>query len=77
MPTGTISHVRNIIRAEDIIIKLQNSVLGENPTPLNQNEINTCKILLSKAIPDLKAVETSGSIETDITFHWGKPVDNA
>jgi len=67
MPTGTISKVRQIIKAEEIVNKLQNSILGKDPTPLTQNEINTCKILLAKAIPDLKAVEHTGNIDSTQT----------
>ncbi len=65
MPTGTISKVRLIIKAEEIINKLQDSILGDNPVPLSQNEINTCKILLSKVIPDLKAVEHTGNVDSN------------
>lgn len=72
MPTGTVSHVRNIIKAEELIIKLQNSVLDPNIEALGQNEVNCIKILLAKAIPDLKAVEHTGDIDHDIHVSWEK-----
>ena len=64
---GTRSHAREIIKAEELINVLQDSVLGDNPTPLNQNQINTIKVLLAKAIPDLKAIEHTGEIDQNIT----------
>ena len=63
MPTGTISNVRKIIKAKEIVELLQNSILGETKVGLTQNEINTAKVLLAKCIPDLKAVEHTGSID--------------
>lgn len=67
MPTGTISQVRKIIKAKEIVELLQNSILGEERGGLTQNEINTAKVLLAKCIPDLKAIENSVSIEGSVT----------
>ena len=72
MPTGTISKARQIINAEKLINLLQDNVLDPNAEPLNQNKLHAIKILLAKAIPDLKAVEHTGDIDHDIHFTWDK-----
>ena len=46
MPTGTVSKVRQIIKAEEIVEMLQNSILGENQKALNQKT----KMWLSKSM---------------------------
>ena len=72
MPKGTVSHARQIINAEKLINLLQDNVLDENAKPLNQNKLHAIKILLAKAIPDLKAVEHTGDIDHDIKISWEK-----
>ena len=67
MPTGTISKARQIINAEKLINLLQDNVLDPNAEPLNQNKLHAIKILLAKAIPDLKAVEHTGNIDSTQT----------
>jgi hypothetical protein len=67
MPTGTVSKVRQIIKAQELIEKLQINALDDNAEPLHQNKLHAIKILLNKAIPDLKAVEHSGSIDSEQT----------
>ena len=65
MPTGTISNVRKIIKAEEIVNLLQNSLLDKKLRgSLSQNDINTAKVLLAKCIPDLKAVEHTGQVDS-------------
>jgi len=61
------SHVREIIKAEELINKLQNSVLDDKVEALGQNDVNCIKILLSKALPDLKALEHTGRIDSEVT----------
>lgn len=72
MPKGTVSHVRQIINAEKLINLLQDNVLDEKAKPLNQNKLHAIKILLAKAIPDLKAIEHTGDIDHDIHITWDK-----
>ena len=67
MPKGTVSHARQIIKAEELITLLQNNVLDKDADPLHQNKLHAIKILLAKAIPDLKAVEHTGSIDSEQT----------
>ena len=67
MPTGTISQVRKIIKSEELVKLLQNNALDLDAEPFNQNRINAIKILLNKTIPDLKAVEHTGSIDSEQT----------
>ena len=67
MPTGTRSHVREIIKAEELINKLQNNALDDDAPPLNQNKLHAMKILLAKCLPDLKALEVSGDMNVDVT----------
>ncbi len=72
MPNPTRSKVREIIKAEELVNKLQNSVLDPNLEPLGQNEVNCIKILLNKCLPDLKAIEHSGGEGSDgeINIKW-------
>jgi len=72
MPTGTISKARQIIKAEELIIKLQNNALDDDAPPLHQSKLHAIKILLGKTVPDLKAVEHTGDIDHDIHFTWDK-----
>jgi len=72
MPNPVRSHVRDIIKAEELINKLQNSVLDPKIKALGQNEVNCIKILLSKSLPDLKALEVKAEVSGDITFTWDK-----
>lgn len=67
MPTGTRSKVREIIKAEELINLLQDNVLDEKAEPLNQNKLHAIKILLNKSLPDLKALEHSGNIDSEVT----------
>ncbi len=72
MPNPTRSKIREMIKAEELINKLQNSVLMPDQEALGQNEVNCIKILLNKCLPDLKAIEHSGSegSEGEMTFRW-------
>lgn len=47
------------IKASVLMTKLYSHVTGDNE--LSQTQINAAKIVLSKLIPDLKAIEHSGS----------------
>ena len=67
MPNPVRSKIRELIKAEELINKLQNSVLDDKTAALGQNEVNCIKILLSKSLPDLKALEVSGQIDSEIT----------
>ena len=70
MPTGTISKARLIIKAEELIIRAQDSVLNENNEdnpPLSAAEVGIIKTLLNKVIPDLKGVEHTGNIDSTQT----------
>lgn len=74
MPTGTVSKVREIIKAEELIKMLQNNVLDDNAKPLHQSKLHAIKILLAKSIPDLKAIEVTGkeggAIQQDIQVEF-------
>ena len=67
MPTGTISKVRQIIRAEELINKVQTEVLDKGKFKMSAAEVGAIKLLLNKVIPDLKGVEHSGSIDSEQT----------
>ena len=67
MPTGTISHARQIIKAAELIEKAQNSLLlpnNEDNPSLSAAEVGIIKVLLNKVIPDLKGVEHTGNIDS-------------
>lgn len=67
MPNPTRSKIRDLIKAEELVNKLQNSVLDPKQDALGQNEVNCIKILLNKSLPDLKALEHSGQIDSEVT----------
>ena len=69
---GKISHAREIIKATELIEMLQINALDSNAEPLHQNKLHAIKILLAKAIPDLKAVEHTGDVDHDIRITWQK-----
>ena len=54
--------VRAKIQASNIIHRLNQGFTGE--IELTNEQINIGKVLLNKVLPDLKAVEHSGEIET-------------
>ena len=62
MPTGTLSHVRKIIKAEELINVLQDNVLDSEAEALSQNKVTAIKVLLAKCMPDLKAIEHYGEM---------------
>ena len=69
MPTGTISKVRQIIRAEELINKVQTEVLDKGKFKMSAAEVGAIKLLLNKVIPDLKGVEVKLDATADINHN--------
>ncbi len=67
MPTGTISKAREIIRSRELIEKVQAEVLDKDEFKMSAAEVGAIKMLLNKVIPDLKGVEHSGQIDSEVT----------
>ena len=67
MPTGHISKAREAIRAKELIDKVQGQVLDAKEFKMSAAEVGAIKLLLNKVIPDLKGVEHSGNIDSEIT----------
>ncbi len=67
MPTGTISKAREIIRSRELIEKVQAEVLDKDEFKMSAAEVGAIKMLLNKVIPDLKGVEHSGKIDSEVT----------
>ena len=63
---GTTSHVREMIKTEKLINRLQNSILDPDSEPLNQTQVSAIKVLLGKAIPDLRAIEHTGNVDGEV-----------
>jgi len=68
----SISQIRERIKASELIDMLQNNVLDKEADPLHQSKLHAIKILLAKAIPDLKAIEHTGDINADVMVRWEK-----
>ena len=66
MAYKTLSHVRDIIKAEELVKKLQDSILVEDTPALSAAEVGGIKVLLNKVIPDLKGVEVTGDLTGSI-----------
>ena len=62
----TVQHLRDKIRAVELIDKAQGSVL-DGESKLSSADVGIIKLLLNKVIPDLKGVEHSGSIDSEQT----------
>ena len=67
MPNPVRSKISELIKAEELVNKLQNSVLDPKQEPLGQNEVNCIKILLNKSLPDIKALEITGELDHNVT----------
>jgi hypothetical protein len=57
--------VRQRIRASMLVRRLKNHVLGK--VDMSPTQLKAAEILLKKALPDLSAVEHSGSIDQPMT----------
>ena len=69
MPTGTISKAREIIRARELIEKVQGQVLDADEFKMSAAEVGAIKLLLNKVIPDLKGVEVKLDATADINHN--------
>ena len=56
---------------------MEMAAIGNDESNDLQTRFNAHKEVAQYVTPKLKAVETSGSIDADVRFHWGKPLDNA
>jgi len=72
MPTGTVSKVRERIRAGELIDKVQAEVLDKPEFKMSAAEVGAIKMLLNKVIPDLKGVEHTGDVDLDMHVTWDK-----
>ncbi len=63
----TVSQVRKIIRSEELINKVQAEVLDKDEFKMSTAEVGAIKLLLNKVIPDLKGIEHSGNIDSEVT----------
>jgi len=64
------SEAREYIPLSELLIMLVNNALGELDPPLDQNRINCARILLDKTMPNLKAMEVQGQVDTTVTLKW-------
>ena len=65
----TLAHseeVRARIQASQLINALQNRALGKNK--MDATAVNAARVLLSKVVPDLKAIEHSGPSGEPLRF---------
>jgi hypothetical protein len=63
----TVSKLRERIKAAELIDKMQEAVLNDDIPMLSSPEVGAIKTLLNKVIPDMKAVEHTGSIDSQQT----------
>ena len=61
---------RESIPLSMLLDMLVNNALGELDPPLDQNRINCARILLDKTMPNLKAMEVQGKVDSTLTLSW-------
>ena len=61
--------IRELIKTEELITLVQKNVLSPRAKPINQTKLHAIKMLLSKTLPDLKALEQTTTIEGEIDLN--------
>jgi len=73
MPRGktakTTQHLRDMIKAEEMILLVQKNVLAPRAKPMAPAKMNGIKMLLNKVLPDLKAIEQVTTIEGEVDLN--------
>ena len=64
-----IEKTASAIQTTKLVKKLQNHVLSDVPL-MDVSQIQAARILLNKTMPDQKAMEIQGDVETEITIKW-------
>ena len=64
------TEARGSIPLSELLKLLVDNALGELDPPLDQNRINCARILLDKTMPNLKAMEVQGQVDTTVTLKW-------
>lgn len=64
------TEARASIKLSELLNLLQDNALGTLDPPLDQNRLHSIKILLAKTMPDLKAMEVQGHVDTEISIKW-------
>ena len=64
------TEARGSIPLSELLKLLVDNALGELDPPLDQNRINCARILLDKTMPNLKAMEVQGQVDTTVTRKW-------
>ena len=65
--------VRARIKLSELIGRLEKNALGELNTPMTPDQIASARILLAKAMPDLKAQDVEMDDEGQLKkFSWNK-----
>ena len=59
--------IRELIKCEELVKRAQDSVLGDNPKGLSTGDVGVIKLLLNKVLPDIKAIEHTGSVDGNVT----------
>ena len=72
----TRSHYRDLIKAGELIQKLQDDILNIDPDHkgMSTSKVAACKVLLNKILPDIKSVELTGeegkAIKTSLDINF-------
>ena len=66
-PALSTQKLRDMIKSQELIEKAQKSVLDPNEPELSNAAVGVIKLLLNKTLPDLKGIEVSGNIDSEIT----------
>ena len=69
--------IRERIEVVKVIDKLQGHIDDPQKHPMLATQIKAADILLKKRIPDLKAIEHSGTIETTAAQAWQEALKRA
>lgn len=61
--------IRELIKTEELITLVQKNVLSPRAKPINQTKLHAIKMLLSKTLPDLKALEQTVTVEGEVDLN--------
>jgi len=63
------SHVRDKIQTSQIVNRLNKHILADEDI-MTTSQVQAARVLLNKVIPDVKAVEHTGEVSSEITVSW-------
>lgn len=66
----TVQAIRDGIKCKELIDLVQDNTLKRGGKPLNPQKLQQIKLLLAKAMPDIKVQEITGQVDSKVTISW-------